>query len=204
MGNDLSFTRNLILVVVFLTLTPLALATSLFALVSLSASKIQAQDNQLQSQVAIAKNGARIYAALPGNLPSVFSEVGAADARIEIIKQYLASYDSPLLPHAQKIIDAADQYKIDFRLITAIAQQESNLCKIIPPGSFNCWGWGITGEDTLGFSSFDQGIEVVTRGLKENYIDEGFLTPDQIMTKYTPASPGSWARGVNLFMSEME
>ncbi len=100
--------------------------------------------------------------------------------------------------------DMADKYSLDFRLITAIAQQESNLCRIIPPGSHNCWGWGIHSESNLGFSSYEEGIETVSQGLKENYIDEGLTTPDQIMTKYTPSSNGSWAHGVNTFMSVMQ
>jgi hypothetical protein len=89
-------------------------------------------------------------------------------------------------------------------LTTAIAQQESNLCKNYPDGTYNCWGWGIHSQGTLGFSSFTEGIELVTKGLKENYIDKGYLTPETIMTKYTPLSNGSWANGVSKFLSEME
>ena len=84
------------------------------------------------------------------------------------------------------------------------SQQESNLCKKIPSGTFNCLGWGVHSKGTLGFSSFEEAIEVVSKGLKENYIDEGLLTPEEIMTKYTPHSDGSWAYGVNLFMNEIE
>ena len=94
---------------------------------------------------------------------------------------------------------------MDFRLITAIAQQESNLCKIIPPRTYNCWGWGIHSEGTLGFDSYEEAIDAVTLGLKENYFNKGLTTPDTIWPKYTPSSPdGAWAKGVNQFMAEME
>jgi hypothetical protein len=56
----------------------------------------------------------------------------------------------------------------------------------------------------LGFNSYSDAIETVSKGLKNNYIDEGLVTPDEIMTKYTPSSNGSWAHGVNEFMSEMK
>ena len=180
-SQDGYFVRNMMLVVVFLTLTPISLATSLFALISLTTSNTS-NPKLASNQTSEVRTGARIYAALPNSLPSISSEIHSGDARVEIIHQYLEKYDSPLLSHAKKLVDTADFYHIDFRLITAIAQQESNLCKIIPPDSYNCWGWGITSVSSLGFKSFDEGIEVVTRGLKENYIDQGYTTPDKIMT----------------------
>lgn len=149
-------------------------------------------------------SGVRVFASLPALTPSVYGAVEAKDARPEIIRGYLEYYKSPLVPHAEFIVETADKYELDFRLITAIAQQESNLCKIIPPNTYNCWGWGIHSRGTLGFESYEQGIETVSKGLKEEYINKGYLTPEQIMSKYTPMSNGSWARGVNQFMSEME
>lgn len=149
-------------------------------------------------------SGVRVFASLPALTPSVYGTVEAKDARPEIIRGYLEYYKSPLVPHAQFIVETADKYELDFRLITAIAQQESNLCKIIPPNTYNCWGWGIHSRGTLGFESFEQGIETVSKGLKEEYINKGYLTPEEIMSKYTPMSNGSWARGVNQFMAEME
>jgi hypothetical protein len=103
------------------------------------------------------------------------------------------------------MVQKSDEYGLDYRLIPAIAQQESNLCKIIPPETYNCWGWGIHSRGTLGFNSYEEAIETVMQGLKKEYIDKGYTTPDTIWTKYTPGSPdGAWAKGVNQFMSAME
>jgi len=204
--DNFSFWKNLILVSLFFTITPIALLTSLFSLISLAKNKdVQAKMVPASVNLIVEpKPGVRVYASLPNTIPTVAGNAKAADARPEIISQYLASYGSPLVIYAKHIVDMADKYSLDFRLITAIAQQESNLCRIIPPGSHNCWGWGIHSESNLGFSSYEEGIETVSQGLKENYIDEGLTTPDQIMTKYTPSSNGSWAHGVNTFMSEMQ
>lgn len=202
--EDFGFWKNLILATVFFVVTPLTIGVSLFSLFSLKKTDVVQKKFNTTNLVVSPKSGLSVYASLPANIPMVSTSIEYADARPEIIKNYLKAYNSPLLPYANLIVDTADKYSIDFRLITAIAQQESNLCKIIPYNSYNCWGWGITSVGTLGFDSYEDGIETVTRGLKNNYINKGYLTPDQIMTKYTPSSNGSWANGVNEFMSEMQ
>jgi hypothetical protein len=202
--EDFSFWKNLIFMAVFFLVTPIAIGISLFSLFSLKKSDIVQQKFDTTNLVISPKSGVSVYASLPDTIPSVSSTIDSADARPEIVKKYLAFYNSPLVPYANVIVEVADKYSIDFRLITAIAQQESNLCKIIPPDSYNCWGWGIHSRGTLGFSSFGEGIETVSKGLREEYLNKGYSTIDDIMSKYTPSSNGSWANGVNTFMSEME
>ncbi len=149
-------------------------------------------------------SGLRVYASLPTDISEISGEVSAADARVEIIRKYLALYSSPLFPYADKLVSSADKYGIDFRLTTAIAQKESNLCKLAPSNCFNCWGWGIHSQGILCFSSYDEAIEEVTKGLSQEYFQKGYDTIEKIMAKYTPLSQGSWALGVNQFLSEME
>jgi hypothetical protein len=200
--ENIGFWKNLILGVIFFTITPLTLGISLFSLYSLKMNppQISTQENLLTTPIS----GVRVYASLPTQIPVVSGEVEAADARSEIVKQYLEYYNSPLVPFASFIVQTSDKYSLDFRLITAIAQQESNLCKIIPPGSYNCWGWGIHSEGSLGFPSFEVGIETVSQGLREEYLNKGYSTVEEIMSKYTPLSNGSWARGVSTFMNDMQ
>ncbi|NCN51145.1 MAG: hypothetical protein GW762_05970 [Candidatus Pacebacteria bacterium] len=130
----------------------------------------------------------------------------AGDARPLIIANFLERYDSPLKPYdyyGVVIVEIADKYDIDFRLLPAIAMQESNLCKRIPEGSYNCLGFGIHERGTLGFENYEANFERAARELKAYYIDQGRVTPELIMKKYTPSSDGSWARSVNQWMSEM-
>lgn len=201
--ENISFWKNLLLGIIFFTITPVTLGISLFSLYTLRNMPTKTVENTANF-LAAPQSGVRVYASLPSKIPEVGGTIESADARPEIIKEYLEYYNSPLVPYAGFIVQTADKYRIDFRLITAIAQQESNLCKIIPPGGFNCWGWGITGESTYGFKSFEQGIEEVSQGLRENYLDKGYTTVEQIMSKYTPLSNGSWAHGVNEFMTAMQ
>lgn len=126
------------------------------------------------------------------------------DPRIAYLKAFFRDYNSVLYDHAPFIVQMADKYQIDYRLVPAIAMQESNLCRVIPHGSHNCWGWGIYGNTVTRFESYPEAIETVTRGLKTGYVDQGLTTPEQIMQKYTPSSNGSWARSVNFFQKEIE
>jgi hypothetical protein len=98
----------------------------------------------------------------------------------------------------------ADKYSLDFRLIPSIAMQESNLCKKIPAESYNCWGFGIYGSKVTKFSNYPEAIETVTRTLALKYKEKGLVTPEEIMSMYTPSSNGSWAHGVNHFMQQLQ
>lgn len=199
---------NLVLVILFFLITPVVLGSSLLSLYSLSKIKKSETKNILGSttinNIEVPEPGAKLYASLPISYPIFSNTLNTNDARIEVIRQYLENYRSPLAPFAEFIVTTSDKYSLDYRILTAIAQQESNLCKLIPPNSHNCWGWGIHSEGTLGFKSYEEAIELVAQGIKEEYIDKGFVTIEEIMSKYTPLSPGSWAAGVNTFMEEME
>lgn len=201
--EDIGFWKNLILVTAFFIVTPLTLGISLFSLFSLKSSVVK-QTLNTSNLIAYPQSGVKVYASLPLIFPSISEQITSADARPEILRQYMKNYGSPLAPFSDLIVQTADKYSLDFRLITAIAQQESNICKVIPPQSYNCWGWGIHSNGSLGFLSFQQGIEEVSKGLRSDYLNKGFSTIEEIMSKYTPSSNGSWALGVNTFMSEMQ
>jgi hypothetical protein len=110
----------------------------------------------------------------------------------------------PYDEYGQKLVEIADRYGIDFRLLPAIAMQESNLCKSTNPGApHNCLGFGIHKSGTLDFDSYEDGFDRAGRELKTFYIDQGLTTVELIESKYTPSSNGSWANSVNQWMAEM-
>lgn len=140
------------------------------------------------------------------NKNGVGTVIETADSRPEIVASFLARHNSPLEPHdeyGEILVEIADRYNIDFRLLPAIAMQESNLCKAYPAETHNCLGFGIHSRGTLGFDSYEEGFDRAAREIKANYIDIGLTTPEEIMTKYTPSSDGSWANSVNQWMAEM-
>lgn len=132
------------------------------------------------------------------------AEIQVADGRVANLKSFFRKHNSSLYDYADKIVEVSDKYQFDYRLLPAIAMQESNLCRVIPDNSHNCWGWGIYGTTVTKFDSYDDAIETVAKGIKKNYIDQGLVTASAIMKKYTPPSQGSWAYGVNTFLKALE
>lgn len=134
----------------------------------------------------------------------LMDEFKTSDIRIVNLKYFFRKYNSVLYEKAEYVVKAADTYGLDYRLLPAIAMQESNLCKYIYQNSHNCWGWGIYGGKVTRFSSYEEAIDTISRGIKTQYIDKGLKTPEEIMSKYTPPSDGSWAHGVNTFLNIIE
>lgn len=154
---------------------------------------------------AVASGGKTVaYAALPTSQNILSAEIESDDGRTEQIRQFLATYGSPLEPNAPDLVAAADEFGLDYRLVVAIAMKESTLCKKIPNNSYNCWGFGIYGDKITRFKDYKEGIYTVTKALATRYKGRGLVTPEQIMTMYTPSSDGSWARGVRHVMGQLE
>lgn len=145
------------------------------------------------------------FAAIPKAAQEIKTALQTRDARPVIIDKYLKYYQSPMYGMGEFIVGIADKYQVDPYLIVAIAQQESNLGKKVPPECYNAWGWGIHSAGTLCFDSWKEGIEEYTKGLSENYIAYGLTTPDTIMDKYVPHSPErAWAKGVTQFLASLQ
>ncbi len=199
MGRPFDFWKNMFFMIIFFTIAPITLGLSMFTIFTFNKKDVSVDIPKS------AKTGVRVYASLPNEFPKISATAEVADARPELVRNYLRRYKSPLENLSSYIVQKSDEYGLDFRLIPAIAQQESNLCKIIPPETYNCWGWGIHSRGTLGFNSYEEAIDTVMTGLKKEYIDKGLTTPDTIWKKYTPGSPdGAWAKGVNQFMADMQ
>jgi hypothetical protein len=125
------------------------------------------------------------------------------DKRTQILKIYLEKYNSPLAPFAQTFIDQADKYNLDWKLVAAIAGVESYFGQMIPPNSYNGWGFGIYDDNILRFASWDDGIATVTQSLRERYMNErGANNIYEIGATY--AADRQWAGKVQQFMYEIE
>src|SRR5690348_9141537 len=68
------------------------------------------------------------YSIPEGQVKGLSTVAETADARPQIIERFLKRYDSPMKPHdeyGKKLVDIADKYNLDYRLLPAIAMQES-------------------------------------------------------------------------------
>ena len=143
------------------------------------------------------------YTAIP-NYNALSVRIEEDDSKTETVRQFFTRYNSPLAEHAHDIVSAAKANNIDFRLIPAIAMQESTGCRTIPKESYNCWGYGIYGGKVLKFDNFKEAIDTVTRAIAIKYIQNGFTTPEEIQKKWTPSNDGSWSLSVNHFMNQLQ
>lgn len=176
------------------------------------------KDTEEQSTVLITQANSGNDTAILGATTIVETD----DARALLIANFLKRYNTgnrnihhPLVPEdyfGKFFVSLADKYNLDFRLLPAIAMQESNLCNHtpkpkneagVPVESYNCLGFGVYGTKVTMFPSFEANFEQAAKTLKKNYIDIGLDTPYKIMKKYTPPSDGSWAESVNQWMAEM-
>lgn len=195
--------RRLLILSIWLPLTLITLTISLFAYQQISQTK--KIEVLVKNELAtLTVNPYRMYSALPKSVGRITGAIKTGDARPVILAQYLEKHQSPMADYSNLIFEASEKYGLDYRLMVAIAQCESNLCKKSPPGSFNCWGFE---NGATKFLSWEQAFEQVAKTLKERYIDKGLVTPEQIMPKYAPpsvAKGGPWARCVNQFFEELE
>jgi len=195
--------KRLLVILTWLPLTLITLILSLFTYQQLSQTK-QLKVLVKNEVSALTKNPYRMYSALPESVDRVTTAIKTGDARPIILHQYLVKHHSPMAPYSDLLFQIGEKYGLDYRLMTAIAMCESNLCKKIPPGSYNCWGFE---NGKTKFRSWENAFEQVAKTLKERYIDQGLRTPEEIMPKYAPPAVekgGSWAKCVNQFLQELE
>lgn len=92
------------------------------------------------------------------DVPVIVKEV---DNRPEIIDNYFKARNMPLEGYGQKMVEIADTYKLDWRLLPAISIRETSggkhLCKN-PKAPNNPFGWG---SCRIGFESINKAIETV-------------------------------------------
>lgn len=186
-----------ILVASWFSTTVIAFSLSIFLLIYLSTVTV----------VKPISHNFRLYAALPETNTQSTDSISAKDARALIIENFFKRHKAPLADFGDVFIKVAEKNELNWRLLPAIAMQESNGGKRVIKDSYNPFGYGIYGDKVKRFESWEAAIERVGRGLKEDYVNEGLKTPDQIMAKYTPPSleiGGAWAKGVNQFMEELQ
>lgn len=195
--------KKVFLTLLFLIFAPFTLVISIFSIEQINRiNKLPSLISFETEKVLGSSTPMELYAALPPAVGTITQAITTGDARPILIEQYLEKYNSPLLPYSDFIFEMSEKYGLDYGLMVAIAMCESNVCKKIPDGSYNCWGFE---NGATVFLSWEQAIEQVAKTLKEEYYDEGLVTPEEIMPKYAPPSlekGGPWAKCVIQFLEE--
>jgi len=120
--------------------------------------------------------------------------------RVKALKSFFQKYNSPLVSNVETFIKVADLYDIDYKILPAISCIESGCGKHLIPNSYNPFGWG---KGRIIFSSFDEAIEKVGKGLNQIYLSRGLTTVEKIAPVYNPPSPVTWTQKVNYFINQI-
>lgn len=112
------------------------------------------------------------------------------------MQSVLKKYDSPLVNEIDNFVDACIAYKLDCYLLPSIAGLESTFGRFIWPNSYNPFGWG---GGYIMFSNWKDGISTVAGGLRNNYINKGAQSIDDIGNIYSESS--TWSTRVQYFMN---
>lgn len=125
------------------------------------------------------------------------------DDRALILGKFLSLYNSPMAENAGDFVRIADKYNLDWKMVPAIAGVESYFGQKIPYNSYNAWGWGVYGSNVIRFSSWENGIETVSQGLRTRYMDKWGAQTAFDIGRYYAADP-RWAYKVSYFISAIE
>ncbi len=193
--------RKIILLFSFFLITPVLLVVSL-ALLSFHNHNGHKPFTFVLG-VSITPSQGVAYAALPTTQNVMDASASLTDRRVESLQSFFSLYHSPLLLSAQEIVDKADRYNIDYRLIPAIAMQESGLCKkTLSQAPYNCWGFGIYGKKITSFASYSEAIDTITRYFANKKMN-GVSTLEEIGKIYNPDNTNNWTENVILIMSKI-
>ncbi len=122
------------------------------------------------------------------------------DQRVETLRAYLESKNSPLADLAETFVEVADAYELDYRFLPAITGIESSFGKIQLDASYNPFGWG---GGYIYFESFEEAIRTVGFELYERCVKVGSNTPAEIGPSYCPPNYLRWISAVDKFMAEI-
>lgn len=117
--------------------------------------------------------------------------------KTKAIENIFIKYQSPLVDDASQFIYICQKYQLDCYLLPAIAGLESTFGRFVYPQSFNPFGWG---GGYIMFRDWNESIETVAKGLRENYLNKGADNVEKIGAIYSE-SP-TWAQRVK-FLKEM-
>lgn len=192
--------RTPVFVLTWYFTTVTSLLVSVLLLLSISTPKKLSVPNQPHYEV---------YKALPSMLQPTSDQtvqVTKKDARSDLVANFFRKYNAPLASNAQTFIEAADRYNLDYRLLPAIAMEESKGGQGTPAKTNNPFRYSTDNKKVNVYTSVGEAINQVAEIIKREYIDKGLKTPDEIMTLYAPSSiktGGTWALNVSKYLKQL-
>lgn len=194
-----SMVRKLLLVLLWFPITLVLLVINLSMLTAMSH-----WDRPTLPLSAVAPSEST-YTASSGTPTVLSATVIAGDSRTLLLESFLKRNSSPMSDYANLIVQQADQYGFDFRLLPAIAMCESNLGKHVPlKAGFNPFGIAVYTGTLKGknFDSWENAITWVSQYIYDTYYSKGITSLTDIEKQWAPPAVdngNSWANCVEYF-----
>jgi hypothetical protein len=113
------------------------------------------------------------------------------------LDSYLTSVASPLAGLGTQLFNDGVLYNLDPRLVVAIAGAESNYGITPTTCGFDAWVWLPPATCGAGFASYSAGVDSVSLGLRQNYLDYGYTSIPLIGATYcSGACSAAWISSV--------
>lgn len=134
-----------------------------------------------------------------------------AEEEVEEVIEYVCPFDEVTC----KIQEVALTYNIDWKLAVAIAKHETGVYTSYAFKQLNNVGgmmyWNGKGTSLRSYDTLDSGIDAFVRNLRNNYIDMGLTSIEQIQKKYAPLGADNdpnnlnshWVSGVYKYYNEL-
>jgi len=146
----------------------------------------------------------------PETIPGIWGtgsvgEAGTLTCTADELDAYLRSKGSPMAGTGAAFLESGRRYNVDPRFMVAIAGAETSFGKrLCTP--YNAFNWFYGGWCNSPFASWEEAIEVTTRGVGYNYLQAGqttiySFTFDCGTHCYCPNCP-DWYRNVRTFYAE--
>ncbi|MFN2467174.1 MAG: C40 family peptidase [Gaiellaceae bacterium] len=122
-----------------------------------------------------------VFAIVANETASEVVDVASQDAALaEQLDEFLRGESAPLAGMGSTFVAAGRSYGIDPRYLVALSGAESSFGKFLFR-PFNPFGWG-----SYDFTSWNEAIYTVARGLHRGYLSEGRTAVSSISEKYAP------------------
>jgi len=150
-----------------------------------------------------------LFLALPAKTRELPKYVHTTDTRIERLQRFLLRYQSPMAPYAAVFIVVADHYKLDWRLLPAIAGAESTFGKNTPscaPYNFGGYRSYTSPCGYWRFVDYREAIVIIARTIAtgERYHEFQRTSEVRDLARVYTESVEHWTGTVNYFLSEIE
>jgi len=127
------------------------------------------------------------------------------DARVTALNSYLTARHSPLAQEAHFFVKTADTYKLDYRLLPAIAGVESGFETAGNIYDYNPFGI-MCGSSPCVFDSYEQAITTAAKTISRDSAYQGFRRSGSLIDLaqvYCQGDNQKWANTLSYFESKL-